>query len=467
MTAEEPTIWDEFEIRGKWWSVESGPDAATNGRLGYIPNDDIVLDVDGQLTPAGTALTVVHGLSSDGRFVTLLGCQEFHQTVRMPGTVVTKYVVRRLLIGRQHVIAADAPFNDLRVGFNGLTKWLGDSPLQNSAARGGLLGLKKPQMIEGRWAFSCLQSRLTVRSCAMVAANGDAWSTLGATADGYLWLTPRDPKNLSWHLSIASDLRQLLTVLSGQEIFLTRLFVKPAMQNVSADGLREDPGWFQIFYPFRTASRPKDNETRRFVISAADLADDLPGVVAEWLRENAPVRALADLYAAVLLIDRFPAEAELLFLTQSLERYHRRRLPGRYMDDADYAAVSGALSAAIPAGLEESHRASLRARVRFGNEYSLRKRLAELMDRLDPTVAAMITDHRAGFIGQAVDTRNFYTHYPDDPAAAAGIVRGIDLWRFNGRLRLFIFALILTEFALPPQAIRMALSRSPDARRLV
>jgi hypothetical protein len=64
-------------------------------------------------------------------------------------------------------------------------------------------------------------------------------------------------------------------------------------------------------------------------------------------------------------------EIKFLALAQAAEAFHRRFSEGKdhYMDQSAYERdVLGPMEKTIPAGVNESHRQSLRGRLRFGNE---------------------------------------------------------------------------------------------------
>lgn len=76
------------------------------------------------------------------------------------------------------------------------------------------------------------------------------------------------------------------------------------------------------------------------------------------------------------------AHMQLLSLMQALEGLHRALFPGFYMDPTQYDLIRNELTDAIPKSVSPDHRASLENRLRYGNEISLAKRLAQLAELL-------------------------------------------------------------------------------------
>ena len=64
---------------------------------------------------------------------------------------------------------------------------------------------------------------------------------------------------------------------------------------------------------------------------------------------------------------------------------------------------------AIPAGIEEAHRNSLRTAIEHGNDYSLRTRLKDLLKEFGEPLAEVVPDADQ-FIHPIVIQRNSFTH---------------------------------------------------------
>ena len=105
------------------------------------------------------------------------------------------------------------------------------------------------------------------------------------------------------------------------------------------------------------------------------------------------------------------AESEFLTLCQAVESYHRDIQGGQYIAQSTYDKdVYPVLVGVIPTTLESSFKASLQTRLKYANEFSLRKRLTLLIQQhsyiLDKRIKT--TD---GLASQIADARNYLTHY--------------------------------------------------------
>lgn len=98
-------------------------------------------------------------------------------------------------------------------------------------------------------------------------------------------------------------------------------------------------------------------------------------------------------------------------LIQALESYYRRTCDRKYeLDDKYKETTYKTLVEAIPKTLDCSFKVRLKEYLKYGNEFSLRKRLKEILKDCGDTVNLLIDNHTS-FISDVSDTRNFLTHY--------------------------------------------------------
>ena len=158
---------------------------------------------------------------------------------------------------------------------------------------------------------------------------------------------------------------------------------------------------------------------------------------------------MVDLFFLPLYNQSLNIEFQFLGLLQALEAFHRRTLGGQYLSVGKYERVREHLVAQIPSSLTRDHKVALTSRIRYGYEFSLRKRLSQLVGVITKDTMAKITgsENLSGFIGRVVDTRNYLTHYDrslKDNAMSPG-----EMIRANHSLRLFLALLILQEIHVP------------------
>jgi hypothetical protein len=112
----------------------------------------------------------------------------------------------------------------------------------------------------------------------------------------------------------------------------------------------------------------------------------------------------------------------------------------------------------IPAELEPSFRASLKSWLKYGNEFSLRKLLQELIVDFNKETIEKLYFDKNFFTGLLVDTRNYFTHY--DESARGKVLKGEKLYWAIVRLEIFIIALLLDQLGFDQKIISSALSEN-------
>ena len=130
------------------------------------------------------------------------------------------------------------------------------------------------------------------------------------------------------------------------------------------------------------------------------------------------------------------------------------------MDQDAYDRAVAELVKHIPACIESDHRQSLKSRLRYGNEFSLRKRLHALFDRIPNDVAARIAGNVPRFVSKVVNTRNYFTHY--DHASEASALAPTDAYVAAERLRVLVVANLLHDLGIGEDKLLTVLERSRE-----
>ncbi len=146
-----------------------------------------------------------------------------------------------------------------------------------------------------------------------------------------------------------------------------------------------------------------------------------------------------------------------LGIMQALEAYHRSFHIGAFMTAEEYDAdVRPALNAAIPAVVEGAFRQRLQSAIQYGYEFSLRRRLRDLVDAL-PQSQIFGTARNTDFRNRSVDTRNTMVHQipaPEFPPMEGGdLYNAINVWREA------LFALILGQLGVEANTIESSIQR--------
>ena len=121
------------------------------------------------------------------------------------------------------------------------------------------------------------------------------------------------------------------------------------------------------------------------------------------------------------------------------------------MPPEDFARVKSLLISAIPESVETGHRQSLQKRITFANEYSFIKRLTTLIKGLTEDARNIVCNNRDNFAKGIVSTRNYLTHYSDDPDTVP--LEGDDKYCAYEKLLMLLRLLHLRYVGIPESQI--------------
>ncbi|HXS11946.1 MAG TPA: HEPN domain-containing protein [Acidobacteriaceae bacterium] len=451
-------IPDEASFDGEWW-LPSVSDAKHKiaGTLAWSKNkatlalhDSFAPLRSGPLVQSSQTHPVIHGLTTNGSAVSVLEALSTGGTMAFGGAAFrrSESFVSSLVIVGAHV-DSQTRFLRLRARIPGLPTWLGESGVQQ------IITSPTPEhsdtVIDYRIGRNPVQG-VEVPNIHATLGWGVGWATSGSVLTtvtiasfGYLEITPDQPQALDWYFEQLGKATTLLAFLAGAPMKADEVSVKVAEAQPEISVL---VGWNNPGYC------PYSNPHQFFVPRWA-MDVPLDAVFRKWFDQYASVAMPSQLALSVLSSDGPWIHVQFLLLMQALEGFHRAVADGTYMRPADYETVRHALTTAIPAAVESSHRDALKSRIKYGNELSLRKRLDDLAGRLDASLRTRIFGGNGAVPQKWIATRNYYTHW--DEASRDDALDIPDMYYASVRLRHFLRVLYLDFVGIPQPAIVKAL----------
>lgn len=207
--------------------------------------------------------------------------------------------------------------------------------------------------------------------------------------------------NLESLFDLSISIAQLLTILIGEPVSLTRLHL------LHSAGTSVD-----IFFQQTRSGAAREVLAQFMPFNLADLAAEAASLFSAWLDSYAQLRPACAAFFSTLFGDFSYIDTRFQAIMQAIESFHRRTHAGKYVGEEDYEEVYSTLLGAVPKEATSPLREKLKAALRYSNEFSLRKRMNELADELDSATLEAIHVDRS-FISLAVDTRNYYAHLED------------------------------------------------------
>lgn len=193
-------------------------------------------------------------------------------------------------------------------------------------------------------------------------------------------------------------------------------------------------------------------------------------IIQRWFAARKNIGTFANLFMEEWVRPTSVIEFRYISLLQGLESYHRMVFAGRdrYLDQDEYREVYKTVSSAIPSHLEDEHKESLGNRLKFGNEYSLRRRLKGLLIHHKDAASALMTafgfKKTETWIDTIVKLRNELTHNSGPWAGFKNEYRHIGARCFE--VHLLSWYLLLYEALGDQQRALTALRRTQEFRQV-
>ena len=449
-------IPEPAEFAGEWWLPADGEHAHKVAGSLVWGEERAALSLHDAFTPTrGTIYgneerryAAVHGTTTKSELVTILQASSGGGgfAIGQAGLREAERLVSSWVVVGAHV-TEETRYSELRLRVPGLEVWV---------SRGGVtMSLihktpEKPATV--LYAVEGMSEEITpVPSAALALAwgidrefSGNLVSDIGVTTSAALRITAEEPQTLEWFIMQFGKAMTLTSFIAGAPMGADYLTAK------LPDGRSVD-----VLVALRASKRCTHKDQGKFFMCRSGMQADLGDVFARWYDRYETIASPSQLALSVFSSEGLWLHVEFLSLMQALEGFHRATMDGRYMDDAEYKAVAGTLAQSIPTHVGPDHREALKARLKWGNEVSLRKRLDALVERLDLSLRQRLLGRNGTFPRSWIHTRNYYTHWDDE--AREDAMDGREMYVACARMRLLLRALYLNLVGIPQESIAKAL----------
>ena len=491
MTKKAFSLLDDFELRGIWW-LPNQPDNYVSGVLLFNNEETMYLELIGSfhdINPIDTSEFFRHetilGITSDNKICTLVDNLQIYSTIVSFGVPKTIYRSEYLFIGQHFNSQDDIRFSSLRVNFTNLENWMADNPFTlelHGKARSMHytfpsefdspledLGIRIKSTYE--FMSSSQQFRritwdhiafIEIIPLIMVGWSDD---TIMEEFQDYAGPYTSDIANLpisfehlgfDFYWKVILDINNLLTLLIGETVYPR--IVKAFGDDIEIGHGRKHKEIIEIFFTRKKFNLKQDTHFFEMILPFPRIRDKISEVLRLWFLNAERLGSVYDLFFGTFYNPGMYLQFHFLSLMQALESFHRVTKGGKYLQDKEWEPYRNILTASVPKDLHPDFKASLKSRIRYGNEYSLRKRMKELVNTLDKATIDVLAPSPNYFSGIIVDTRNYFTHYDDELKDMA--LSGSELVYANQRLKVLIILLLLKELHIDESAIMRSMLES-------
>ena len=443
-------IREHHERDGDWWKPENSAvrlagTFAWQDQVGTVRLHRSFEPLRGGSIARPESYPVLHGTLSNGTKVTLLNSFIERETTNFgPEGIFTSATlsVAQAIFG----FHADqrTKYTRLVGTIPGLDVWLTRDPWQVSRDEQNLV----IQGANGRvrtFTFSDFTARLHLNRRVKQSRDQE----LGIEREAAVSIEASAPQELPWFVEKLSCILSFLSMLGGTTFAPEKLGLETECEN-------EVNYLVRLAYPQLCEFKASQDF---FLIESkvGNLEDELVNWVADYEKLRLPAQLALSVFSS---INALQSHMQFLSLMQVCEGFHRVKHAGLYMDQETYdKKIAPVITAAIPRRSaaavcdvpSDPHLASLKSRIKFGNEKSLRNRMKELAESLEDPIRTLILGADGKVPESWLATRNYYTHW--DENNKSGVLDGTDMYFVNARLRVFVRCLFLLHLGVSTKVL--------------
>ena len=404
-----------FDANGKWWLPELDSEKK-QGKLFYNPIGPSKLHLQDSFYSSmdSPQALIIHGQLNDGQFCTLIETYSTNITSYFgSGETSSQIIFNKAYIGSDLLSSPDPMCESLTVGYSYLDSWLNKSPIEETRISMSEGSIKYKKLNDIVIKLTNLKTKLTIFTNPISHTDGNSVSL---TIDSKIFIRPRKKQKLSWFLDISYKLRIMLTLLVGRPVSISNLYLTLGKKRYVENGKIRFigfPGSFIFSQSGQINSKDETIYPWDMAFPFTEIEDSIDKIFNNWFNKSESIQSVYDLFFIISIGSKLPIDFKFITLLQSIEAYSRYRGQNEYLSRDEYAPFFDTMCSSIPDEILNDHREALKARLRYGNQFSLRKRLNILLGGLDLRILNQLEISKSEFIGKVVDTRNYLTHRDD------------------------------------------------------
>lgn len=452
---------EEFEYKGVWWLPDK-PEKRISGTLRFTHSEGAVLDLIGSLKDIQDMNKtlepeIILGVSSNGKNISLHKCFETKSTLSFPGFQTSSFYANVVFIGAHFQKKEDIKFKKISIHYSHLDEWVNLSGFNIQHffdKKEVIIKYKLPESIQASVGED-------YKIFIDIRANGPIRSIIQKEASIkqriYIRIELSEEKSFDKYLNIMHHIQNFLSLGIMESTYpLAIEGITEANKEIIKDKVYYSP--VEIYYELPNISKTtKTILPFDMLFTFNDISNRFEIFLRNWFEKADLLKPICDLYFGTLYNPHMYLEHRFLSLIQAIESFHQRIYGGEYLSDKEYKHVYDLLMNAIPDSVKRDFRESLENKLKYGSEFSLRKRLKEIFNTYEEILNKFIKNKKV-FIKKVIDTRNYQTHHDEDLRERA--VSEEELYRLTEKLKILLEICLLTELGFTSKEIRNLFSRN-------
>jgi hypothetical protein len=450
---------EELEYEGIWW-IPGKPKEKVSGTLRFTPDEGAILDLIGSFKDIKNMNKmlepeIILGVSSNGKNITLYKCFETKSSFSSPGFQTSSFYANFVFIGAHFQKSEDIKFKSISVHYLHLDEWVNISGFDIKwEEKGVIIKYKMPEPFHADISDG-LKILINIRP---------TWPSLSFVQKE---ATIKQKTEIKIETSEDKSFEDYRKIIYHIQNFLS-LGIMESVHPLAIAGLTEvnkemieDKAYYppvEVFY--RLSDIPKGHKSLLpvdMLFTFKDISNRFESFLRNWFEKKDLLEPVYNLYFGTLYNPRMYLEHRFLSFIQAIESFHQRTYGGGYLSDEDYKVVYNALVTAIPEGVRSDLKDRLKEYLKYGNEFSLRKRLKEVFDKYQEILDRFI-ENKNDFVEKVVNTRNYLTHHDKELKERAA--NGEDLYRLTQKLKMCLEICLLIELGFSSEEIKAFFSRN-------
>jgi len=448
---------NEVTVKGVWWLPEK-PERRLAGEITYGSNSGARLSLyDHFFENPMAGGFAVWGMTVKGEDVSLFNCHATSISAHFIGGRVAEIVAYSGVIGGHFQSADQMKFIKVTAELSHLHEWAWRSGLQLTRKKSGKGWQVTHDMLP--------EIRL--------AALGDF--ELGLEFTGQL-LPEYGKCSLSENCLLAVEAKKLMPFESFETIILqfqgfVALALTRPVYTRSLKGRIDKPKAIiqgqSIYDDFEIIRKdaPRDEKNERLMphdmqFCLVDLQPEPSAFIKQYFEKRKLLEPVSDLYLSTLYNPRMYVQQRYLALAHAIEAYHRAFVGGKYQSNDEYRdGLEKRLWDAVPETIDPDFRSSLKNKLKYLHEFSLRKRVRDICEKYS-TVLTPYLGEATAFASAVADQRNLLTHPDPTSEEQRPPIDLIKVWLKCEQLSLLLEVCLLHEIGFSEEEVSKLMQRN-------
>lgn len=228
--------------------------------------------------------------------------------------------------------------------------------------------------------------------------------------------------------------------------FLVMAVVEPTYPLSISANIEHNVEQIDIFYQTHPHEMKKIQPSD-MLFTYPDISRNIKHYMKTFFDKYNKLEAVYDIYLGIIYASKMYMEHQFLSLITAIEAFHRRMFEGEYISKKEYLeGIYRDLVNAIPEGIDENYTISLKERMKFLFEYSLRKRLTDILNNIPiHRINYLMQDNNKEFVNDIINNRNYLVHYDKSIGNKIDFKK---LYKINRKLKAIIHLLLLKEIGV-------------------